>query len=142
MHIYQAPFYYIDYCLAQTVALEIWALERLLATPLAEEMRRAQRILREYPFTVLLPADAVDPAAGSGDRILLQGIVDCCFFTPEGITVVDFKTDRVSGGEILRRAESYRPQLEAYSHALERVLEQPVKRRVLYFLYPGETVEI
>lgn len=28
MHIYQAPFYYIDYCLAQTVALEIWALEQ------------------------------------------------------------------------------------------------------------------
>ena len=26
MHIYQSPFYYIDYCLAQTVALEIWAL--------------------------------------------------------------------------------------------------------------------
>ena len=26
LHIYQSPFYYIDYCLAQTVALEIWAL--------------------------------------------------------------------------------------------------------------------
>jgi len=26
MHIYQSPFYYIDYCLAQTVALEIWAI--------------------------------------------------------------------------------------------------------------------
>ncbi len=25
-HIYGAPFYYIDYCLAQTVALELWAL--------------------------------------------------------------------------------------------------------------------
>ena len=25
-HIYQSPFYYIDYCLAQTVALQIWAL--------------------------------------------------------------------------------------------------------------------
>ena len=25
-HIYQAPFYYIDYCLAQTVALEFWAM--------------------------------------------------------------------------------------------------------------------
>ncbi len=25
-HIYESPFYYIDYCLAQTVALEIWAL--------------------------------------------------------------------------------------------------------------------
>ena len=28
MHIYQCPFYYIDYCLAQTVALEIWAMIR------------------------------------------------------------------------------------------------------------------
>ena len=26
MHIYHAPFYYIDYCLAQTVALEFWAM--------------------------------------------------------------------------------------------------------------------
>jgi len=26
-HIYTSPFYYIDYCLAQTVALEIWALQ-------------------------------------------------------------------------------------------------------------------
>ena len=26
LHIYQTPFYYIDYCLAQTVALEFWAL--------------------------------------------------------------------------------------------------------------------
>ena len=25
-HIYESPFYYIDYCLAQTVALEIWAM--------------------------------------------------------------------------------------------------------------------
>lgn len=28
MHIYQSPFYYIDYCLAQTVSLEIWALSQ------------------------------------------------------------------------------------------------------------------
>ena len=27
-HIYEAPFYYIDYCLAQTVALEFWAMIR------------------------------------------------------------------------------------------------------------------
>lgn len=26
MHIYQSPFYYIDYCLAQTVALQFWAM--------------------------------------------------------------------------------------------------------------------
>ncbi len=27
LHIYEVPFYYIDYCLAQTVALQIWALK-------------------------------------------------------------------------------------------------------------------
>ena len=27
-HIYEYPFYYIDYCLAQTVALEFWAMIR------------------------------------------------------------------------------------------------------------------
>ena len=26
MHIYESPFYYIDYCLAQTVSLEFWAM--------------------------------------------------------------------------------------------------------------------
>ena len=74
---------------------------------------------------------------------MLQGVVDCCFETEDGITVVDFKTDRVlTDAEVRRRAEQYRPQLEAYSRALERVLEKKVVRRALYFLAAGETMEI
>lgn len=57
--------------------------------------------------------------------------------------MVDFKTDRVETAEEIRsRAEHYRPQLEAYSRALEQVLERSVVRRVLYFLHPGVTVEV
>ena len=57
--------------------------------------------------------------------------------------MVDFKTDSVSTpAEIQARAEHYRPQLEAYSRALERVLEKKVVRRALYFLAAGETMEI
>jgi ATP-dependent helicase/nuclease subunit A len=56
--------------------------------------------------------------------------------------VVDFKTDRVKGDRLLERAEGYRPQVEAYSMALNRVLERPVKRKILYFLYAGEQVEL
>ena len=75
--------------------------------------------------------------------MLLQGVVDCCFETAEGLTVVDFKTDQVRTAEdVRRRAEHYRPQLAAYSRALERVLEKPVARRALYFLQRGETVEL
>ena len=84
-----------------------------------------------------------DPAAAEGETILLQGVVDCCFETPEGLTVVDFKTDHVfTAPEVRQRAEHYRPQLEAYSRALERVLEKPVTLRTLYFLAAGETVDI
>ena len=40
---------------------------------------------------------------GGGDSILLQGVVDCCFETDGGLTVVDFKTDRVKSDEELRQ---------------------------------------
>ena len=70
-------------------------------------------------------------------------MADLCFEGPDGLTVVDFKTDRVFGAqEIADRAERYRPQLEAYSLALTRVLERPVTRRVLYFLASGTAVEV
>lgn len=127
----------------QAAAVNVLPLERFLRSPLADEIRRGENVLREYRFTLLMDAREVDPKTSGGDEILLQGVVDCCFETAEGVTVVDFKTDRVEGTEALReRAEHYRPQLEAYSRALERVLEKPVCRRVLYFLHPGKTVEL
>ncbi len=128
---------------AQAAAVDVPALERLLQSPLAERLRAAGEVFREYPFTVLLSAAVLEPTACEGDAVLLQGVVDCFFAEEDGsLTVVDFKTDRVSGDAVARRAEEYRVQLETYSAALERVLERPVGRRVLYFLHPGETVEL
>ncbi len=127
----------------QAAAVRTAELRRFLCSELAEELRHSPRILREYPFTLLMDAREADPAAAAGDEILLQGIVDCCFEQPDGsLAVVDFKTDRVSGEALRRRAEQYRPQLTAYSAALTRVLERPVTRRVLYFLHTGMAVEI
>ncbi|MBQ8852160.1 MAG: PD-(D/E)XK nuclease family protein, partial [Oscillibacter sp.] len=127
----------------QAAAVDTAALDRFLQSSLAGEIRAGENILREYPFTVLMDAAALDDAALAGDSVLLQGVVDCCFETSDGLTVVDFKTDHVFAREqIAQRAEHYRPQLEAYSLALERVLEKKVTRKVLYFLLPGRTVEV
>jgi len=127
----------------QAEAVDVKALERFLASPLAQEIRAGANIRREYRFTLLMDARAYAPVSSGEDQILLQGVVDCCFETAEGITVVDFKTDSVwTEPEVTERAERYRPQLEAYSLALEQVLERPVIRRVLYFLRSGRTVEI
>ncbi len=127
----------------QAEAVDIRALKCFLASPLAEKIRQGTHVRREYPFTVLMDARDYDPNAAADDGILLQGVVDCCFETEAGVTVVDFKTDFVRTEEEVRQhAEVYRPQLEAYSRALERVLERPVVRRVLYFLNAGEAVDI
>ena len=127
----------------QAVAVDIPALERFLASPLAEEMRQAAVVEREYRFTVLMDARDYDPGAAGEDTILLQGVVDCWFETPRGIAVVDFKTDHVrTEEEVAQHAELYRGQLAAYSLALGRVLEKPVVRKALYFLNAGKTVEM
>ena len=60
----------------------------------------------------------------------------------EGLTVVDFKTDRVGEADLMERAEAYRPQIEAYSRALEQIFQTPVTRRVLWFFRPGQAVEL
>ena len=74
---------------------------------------------------------------------MLQGVVDCCFFTPDGgITVVDYKTDRVSAAQVPERAAHYRGQLAAYARALEEIFERPVTRCVLWFLHTGTEYEI
>ena len=131
----------------QARAVDVRALKRLLASPLAEELRQAEAagkpILREYRFTLLVPAREYDSQASEEDAILLQGVADLCFETEGGLTVVDFKTDHVfTPQEVADRAERYRSQLEAYSLALTRVLGTPVTRRVLCFLSPGKTVEV
>lgn len=131
----------------QAEAVDVPALRRLLASPLAEELRAAEEAgrkpLREYRFALLISAREYDSLASEEDSILLQGVADCCFETEAGLAVVDFKTDQVRSPEDVRlRAEHYRPQLEAYSLALSRVLGKPVVRRILYFLTPSQAVEL
>ena len=105
------------------------------------QLLAAREVHREFKFSILMPAADYGPGL-EGEEVLLQGVVDCWFDGLEGITVLDFKSDRIRPGGEAARGEEYRPQLEAYSRALEKVLEKPVVRRVLYFLAPGREVEL
>ena len=124
-------------------ALDLAALEALFASPLGCEMRDAPDVRREFRFQLLCEAGDYYPEAAPGDQILLQGVVDCCFSAPDGsITVVDYKTDRVTVSQVPERAAHYRGQLMAYARALERIFERPVKKCVLWFLHTGTEYEI
>ena len=125
----------------QAAALDVPALVRFLASPLAERIRNAPRLWREYRFALLTDAGIYDGDA-AGEEMLLQGVADCVFETESGLAVVDFKTDRVQTAEVQQRAEVYRAQLDAYAGALSRILEKPVTERILYFFACGEEISL
>jgi ATP-dependent exoDNAse (exonuclease V) beta subunit len=57
--------------------------------------------------------------------------------------VIDYKTDRVDGDELARRAASYGSQGRAYTTALARALELPAPPRFeLWFLRAGRVVTL
>ena len=68
--------------------------------------------------------------------------MDCCLLDEDGLTVLDFKTDRVSPGREREAAARYKAQVLAYGEALCRIWSRPVKKRLLYFFQTGVFVEI
>ena len=116
------------------------AIAAFFATPLGKKIRIGQ-VSREFKFSILEDAEAYDLAL-AGEQVLLQGVVDCVLFEEDGITILDFKTDRVTGDVLQARAESYRPQVEAYADALRRIFKKPVKEILLYFFHTGQFVKM
>ena len=118
--------------------------ERVLAffqSPLGQRLVASRQMEREFKFSMLVPAADYYPDAEAGEAVLLQGVVDCWFEEADGtVTVVDFKTDRVTEHTVEARAREYRPQLEAYSRALSQALGLPVGRCVLWFFALGRDV--
>ncbi len=108
---------------------------------LGKSLLAADSILREFKFSLLVPAEEYFEG-GEGEKILLQGVVDCCFEKEGRLTIIDFKTDFVTEESQYERAEAYRPQLEAYANAMERITGKPVAKTVLYFFRTNQAVEI
>ena len=123
-------------------AVEVGAMARFFRSPLGRQLKTCQDPHREYPFSLLAPADYFYPGLPQGEQVLLQGVIDCWFEDGEGITLLDFKTDHISAAQAPQRARRYQGQISAYAYALETVLGRPVRRRILCFLFPGCTVEL
>lgn len=103
-------------------------------------VRTAPKVVREFKFSVLDDAAQYDPSL-SGEKVLLQGVTDCCVIGADGLSILDFKSDHIAAGEEMERAAYYRGQLDAYSRALSRIFELPVKKRILYFFATDTAVE-
>lgn len=80
-------------------------------------------------------------AAPVGGR-LVEGYIDLLYEGPDGLVVVDWKTDRVDGDDdTAALLDRYRLQGAGYAAAVEAVTGQPVSRVVFGFLRPEGAVE-
>ena len=114
---------------------------RFFATEIGRKLRTGTSYLREFKFSIL--DDGRHYGEGlEGERVLLQGVVDCALLEEDGITVVDFKTDNVTEETLPAVTERYRPQVQTYGEALSRIYEMPIKAKYLYFFRLDRFVEV
>ena len=124
----------------QAEAVDVQKILRLFSSPLGKTLLSAKTLRREFKFSILTDAEAYSPEA-AGEQVMLQGVVDCFWQEPDGIVILDFKTDYIDG-DLQQKAERYAPQLHAYAAALSRIFQTPVKKTILYFFSDNQPIEI
>ena len=107
-----------------------------LEQELAYRMWRAQEqglLYREQPFVLGIDAKRLDPDLPEGEKVLIQGIIDVFFIDDGEIVLLDYKTDVIDSLEALWNR--YNVQIQYYEEALTKLMQMPVKERILYSFY-------
>ena len=107
-----------------------------LEQELAYRMWRAQEqglLYREQPFVLGIDAKRLDPDLPEGEKVLIQGIIDVFFIEDGEIVLLDYKTDAIDSLEALWNR--YNVQIQYYEEALTKLMQMPVKERILYSFY-------
>ncbi|MEI3612850.1 helicase-exonuclease AddAB subunit AddA [Pseudogracilibacillus sp. SO30301A] len=120
-------------------AMDVEAIKNFFANDIAQLIITSEKIEREVPFTYTLDASEVysDWQGNLNEKVLIQGVVDCIVHTNDGIIILDYKTDAISGEvteEVVETLkERYSTQVNLYKKSIEDILHQPVKVTYLYF---------
>ena len=129
--------------------------EAFLGTPLFHALRTSPYCKRELRFNILLPAvcfteEPEKKALLKGEKMLVQGIMDCVFLDEKGrLTVLDYKTDRIPASLRDNRKEAeallirrHKRQLSYYCAACRQTFCRPADRVLLYSFSLAEAIEI
>ena len=82
------------------------------------------------------------PVAAMVDDVLVEGFIDLLVDTPDGLVIVDYKTDQIPSPDHLDAALArYAVQGGAYALALEAALDRPVHGCVFVFARRAEPLE-
>lgn len=130
---------------AERKEIDEYALAWFCGTPLAAQIRAAGgNFRRELQFILRAPPQRFDPAVepGEDDFVLVRGVIDGLLIGDDDVTIIDYKTDRVSKREAPERAKSYESQMSLYASAAGPLCGKPVAACKLVFLTPRVVVDV
>jgi ATP-dependent helicase/nuclease subunit A len=116
------------------LALADTAVETIQAVTRSEVWNRAKasaKLLVEVPFETLMEG------TGLPDELptLVRGVIDLAFLEPAGWVIVDYKTEHITEASLTGLANYYRPQLQTYATAWERMVGKPVHEIGILFTH-------
>lgn len=127
----------------QARAIDLTLVAQLTETALFQRIQSAQQTHREIPFAYTVP-----PFEGSEEKVIIQGVIDLVLEEEDGLVIVDYKTDAITGRfpsfEDAKPTlkNRYEIQLNLYEQALERIWNQRVKAKFLYFFDGSHVLEL
>ena len=124
--------------------ISIPKLKKFLKDQSAVRMAKAainDKLYKEQPFVFGGDAkELFDDNEASDELILVQGIIDVFWEEPDGIVLLDYKTDRVDEEQELMLR--YERQLQLYKEAIQRAYGKPVKEVLIYSFALERSIEL
>ncbi|NLK07967.1 MAG: hypothetical protein GX316_04615, partial [Firmicutes bacterium] len=116
-------------------------------------LKRPKAVWRELPFTMSVPVEKVYSISESlptkqsnqnegTEDVVIQGVIDCVVQEPDGLLLIDFKTDRINPRQAAQRALEYEVQIQQYCRAAACAVGKDVEEAYLYFLRGGVAVSM
>ncbi len=125
-------------------ALPVEEIASFFASPLGLRILKAKSVQREVPFTLAVPADELYAGVTGigGERVIVQGVIDCLADEGDGLLLIDYKTGERIPAAPSEVPDAYRRQVLLYVRAAEDILGRKVKEAYLYFLRGGTAVKV
>lgn len=121
-------------------AVYVKGIVQFCQSPLGQRLAQATDIRREYPFTVLFTGGDYLPAVEEGERMLIQGVIDCLFYDGSVWVLVDYKTDHLDRPEDFR--DRYAVQLAMYKRAVEQISPITIHDVYIYSFHLEQSIRM
>lgn len=100
------------------------------------------KVLKEQSFVFIEDVKNIfsDKKFLDSEKILIQGVIDCMVVSDEGITIIDYKTDKLKKDEEF--IEKYKKQLQLYAIAASKSYNVKIKKLYIYSLNLNKYIEV